>query len=60
MTTKSPPRIALLGFSIECNKFAPPAVEADFSARAYAAGAELLLFRLVLMLDLCPADRACG
>jgi len=37
-----PPRIALLGFSIECNKFAPPATEADFSARAYAAGAELL------------------
>ena len=36
------PRIALLGFSIECNKFAPPAVAADFSARAYAAGAELL------------------
>jgi microcystin degradation protein MlrC len=42
MTTRSSPRIALLGFSIECNKFAPPAVEADFSARAYAAGAELL------------------
>jgi microcystin degradation protein MlrC len=42
MTTRSAPRIALLGFSIECNKFAPPAVEADFSARAYAAGAELL------------------
>src|SRR5215470_2344718 len=36
------PRIALLGFSIECNKFAPPATEADFSARALAAGAELL------------------
>ena len=36
------PRIALLGFSIECNKFAPPATEADFSARAYAAGADLL------------------
>ncbi len=36
------PRIALLGFSIECNKFAPPATEADFSARAFAAGAELL------------------
>ena len=36
------PRIALLGFSIECNKFAPPAVEADFSARAFAAGHELL------------------
>src|SRR5690348_2786789 len=36
------PRIALLGFSIECNKFAPPATAADFSARAFAAGAELL------------------
>jgi microcystin degradation protein MlrC len=36
------PRIALLGFSIECNKFAPPATEADFSARAYATGPELL------------------
>src|SRR5689334_2990511 len=36
------PRIALLGFSIECNKFAPAATEADFSARAYAAGDELL------------------
>ena len=36
------PRIALLGFSIECNKFAPPATEADFSARAFAAGADLL------------------
>ena len=36
------PRIALLGFSIECNKFAPPAGAADFSARADAAGAALL------------------
>ena len=42
MSANSPPRIALLGFSIECNKFAPPATEADFSARAYAAGAALL------------------
>ena len=42
MSASASPRIALLGFSIECNKFAPPAVEADFSARAYAAGAELL------------------
>jgi microcystin degradation protein MlrC len=36
------PRIALLGFSIECNRFAPPAAEADFTARAYAAGDQLL------------------
>jgi microcystin degradation protein MlrC len=36
------PRIALLGFSIECNKFAPPATAADFCARAEAAGAALL------------------
>jgi len=36
------PRIALLGFSIECNKFAPPATAADFSARGDAAGAGLL------------------
>lgn len=36
------PRIALLGFSIECNKFAPPATAADFSARADAAGTGLL------------------
>jgi microcystin degradation protein MlrC len=36
------PRIALLGFSIECNKFAPPASAADFCARADAAGAALL------------------
>jgi len=42
MTTNAAPRIALLGFSIECNKFAPPATAADFSARAYAAGEELL------------------
>src|SRR5215470_5424045 len=36
------PRIALLGFSIECNKFAPTATEADFAARADASGAALL------------------
>ena len=35
-------RIALLGFSIECNKFAPTATAADFAARADAAGAGLL------------------
>ncbi|HYC13353.1 MAG TPA: M81 family metallopeptidase [Stellaceae bacterium] len=42
MTTASSPRIALLGFSIECNKFAPPATAEDFAARALASGAELL------------------
>jgi microcystin degradation protein MlrC len=31
MTDPSPPRVALLGFSIECNKFAPPATKADFT-----------------------------
>ena len=33
-----PPRIALLGFSIECNKFAPPATKAHFLARTYLEG----------------------
>ena len=32
------PRIALLGFSIECNKFAPPATKAHFLARTYLEG----------------------
>ena len=27
------PRVALLGFSIECNRFAPLALESDFRAR---------------------------
>jgi microcystin degradation protein MlrC len=36
------PRIALLGFSIECNKFAPVAKRADFEQRCYLAGAALL------------------
>ena len=34
----SAPRIALLGFSIECNRFAPVATEADFSLRTLVAG----------------------
>ena len=38
----SPPRIALLGFSIECNRFAPVATEADFRTRTLIGGAELL------------------
>lgn len=32
------PRIALLGFSIECNRFAPVATEADFAARTLIRG----------------------
>ncbi len=38
----SPPRIALLGFSIECNRFAPIATEADFRGRTLIGGADLL------------------
>jgi microcystin degradation protein MlrC len=37
-----PPRIAVLGFSIECNRFAPIATEADFQARTLVGGAALL------------------
>jgi microcystin degradation protein MlrC len=36
------PRIALLGFSIECNRFAPIATEADFVARTLLAGDAML------------------
>src|SRR5260370_8786619 len=36
------PRVALLGFSIECNKFAPVATRADFEQRCYLAGEALL------------------
>ncbi len=36
------PRIALLGFSIECNRFAPIATEADFQTRTLIGGAEML------------------
>ena len=32
------PRIALLGFSIECNRFAPIATEADFASRTLMGG----------------------
>ena len=38
----SGPRIALLGFSIECNRFAPPATEADFRGRCWVEGEALL------------------
>src|SRR5712691_4968265 len=36
------PRIAILGFSIECNKFAPPATKAHFLARTYLEGEDIL------------------
>src|SRR5579864_3900959 len=38
MPAAANPRIALLGFSIECNKFAPPATKAHFVARTYLEG----------------------
>lgn len=35
-------RIALLGFSIECNRFAPPATQRDFETRCWVAGEALV------------------
>jgi microcystin degradation protein MlrC len=36
------PRIALLGFSIECNRFAPVATQADFASRTLLSGQAML------------------
>jgi microcystin degradation protein MlrC len=36
------PRVALLGFSIECNRFAPIAFETDFRARTLLGGESML------------------
>src|SRR5437762_3107916 len=36
------PRIAIFGFSIECNKFAPPATKAHFLAKCYLEGEAIL------------------
>ena len=36
------PRVALLGFSIECNRFAPVAVKAHFEARTYLEGDDIV------------------
>jgi microcystin degradation protein MlrC len=36
------PRIALLGFSIECNRFAPVATQQDFEARTLMGGPAML------------------
>src|SRR6516162_4768925 len=38
MSDRSSPRVALLGFSIECNKFAPVATKGHFLARTYLEG----------------------
>jgi microcystin degradation protein MlrC len=42
MPDRTSPRVALLGFSIECNKFAPPATKAHFLARTYLEGDTIL------------------
>jgi hypothetical protein len=42
MTETGVPRVALLGFSIECNRFAPVATEADFQTRTLIGGPGLL------------------
>ena len=42
MPDRSSPRVALLGFSIECNKFAPPATKAHFLARTYLEGEAII------------------
>ncbi len=39
----SAPRVALLGFSIECNKFAPAATRAHFAARTLLEGDDIVL-----------------
>jgi microcystin degradation protein MlrC len=36
------PRIAILGFAIECNRFAPPSMRADFETRAMFKGDALI------------------
>src|SRR6476659_7323874 len=42
MPASANPRVALLGFSIECNKFAPPATKAHFLARTYLEGDDIV------------------
>jgi microcystin degradation protein MlrC len=42
MPNPANPRIAVLGFSIECNKFAPPATKVHFQARTYLEGDAIL------------------
>src|SRR5882762_3958273 len=42
MPSPANPRIAILGFSIECNKFAPPATKAHFLSRTYLEGDDIV------------------
>src|SRR4029077_20284640 len=42
MPAAAAPRIAVLGFSIECNKFAPPATKTHFLARTYLEGDDII------------------
>src|SRR5712691_11879673 len=42
MPPPASPRIAILGFSIECNKFAPPATKAHFLADTYLEGEDIV------------------
>src|SRR5262249_47018573 len=42
MANPSSPRVALLGFSIECNRFAPVATKAHFLARTYLEGGAIV------------------
>src|SRR5438067_3156512 len=42
MPASANPRVAVLGFSIECNKFALPATKAHFLARTYLEDEEIL------------------
>ena len=41
--TNTPPRIALLGFSIECNAFATIATRADFNGRCWLEGDDIVV-----------------
>ena len=42
MPTPASPRIALMGFSIECNKFAPVATKQHFLDRTYLEGGDIV------------------
>jgi microcystin degradation protein MlrC len=42
MAAPANPRVALLGFSIECNKFAPSARKEHFVARTYLEGSDIV------------------
>ena len=42
MSLPASPRIAVLGFSIECNKFAPVATKEHFLARTYLEGDDII------------------